>query len=225
MRRAANDAANVHGARKLWLSWIGDIVLTHLAGAPARDVEKLSSIDRSMSVTSGGTAPNPCNSGGSCSLGAASGGIVAVFSMWNLPPSRHQVQIEPSRLWCRPRRRGSRTREPDRARAHFQRHLMIGAEIDGLDVSPGPQIPEVIRWPYLFESRSPARSRSRTAAAMPTRSSPCNPRQVPPEVICSVCGTRSISHLPSTSKVWQSMMKMPGGPSVPSLPPPPSVLT
>ena len=31
--------------------------------------------------------------------GAGSGGMVAVFSMWNLPSSRHQVQIEkPSRL-------------------------------------------------------------------------------------------------------------------------------
>src|SRR5258708_27321711 len=27
--------------------------------------------------------------------------------------------------------------------AHFQCHLMVGAEIDGLDVTPGPQIPEV----------------------------------------------------------------------------------
>jgi hypothetical protein len=26
------------------------------------------------------------------------GGIVAVFSMWNLPPSRHHAQIEPSRF-------------------------------------------------------------------------------------------------------------------------------
>jgi len=32
-------------------------------------------MDRSMSVTSGGTAPNPCSRGGSCSLGAGSAGI------------------------------------------------------------------------------------------------------------------------------------------------------
>ena len=27
--------------------------------------------------------------------------------------------------------------------ANFQRHLVVGAEVDGLDVAPGPQIPEV----------------------------------------------------------------------------------
>src|SRR5438046_1250585 len=51
-----------------------------------------------MSATSGGTAPNPCRTGGSWSLDAGSGAIVAVFSMQNLPLSRHQVQIEPSRF-------------------------------------------------------------------------------------------------------------------------------
>jgi hypothetical protein len=51
-----------------------------------------------MSVTSGGTAPNPCRSDGSFSFGAGSGGMVAVFSTWNFPPSRHHVQIEASRL-------------------------------------------------------------------------------------------------------------------------------
>src|SRR5215217_9235186 len=51
-----------------------------------------------MSVTNGGTAPNPCSNGGSWSLDAGSGGMVAVFSMWNLPSSRHQVHIEPSRF-------------------------------------------------------------------------------------------------------------------------------
>jgi hypothetical protein len=51
-----------------------------------------------MSVTIGGTAPNPCRSSGSWSFDAGSGGIVAVFSIWNLPSSRHQVQIEPSRF-------------------------------------------------------------------------------------------------------------------------------
>src|SRR5438093_12406219 len=72
-------------------------------------------MERSMSVTIGGTAPNPCKRGGSWSLDAGSGGIVAVFSMWNLPPSRHQVQIEPSRFVVSTTTPKSRTREPDHA--------------------------------------------------------------------------------------------------------------
>ena len=97
-----------------------------------------------MSVTSGGTAPNPCSKGGSWSFGAGSGGIVAVFSMWNLPPSRHQVQIEPSRFVVstttprKPSLAHRVVRGPD-----FQRHLVIGSEIDRLDIASGPEIPEV----------------------------------------------------------------------------------
>src|SRR4051812_32216058 len=43
-----------------------------------------------MPVTRGGTAPKPLSSGGRSSAGAGSGGMVAVFSMWDLPSSRHQ---------------------------------------------------------------------------------------------------------------------------------------
>src|SRR5713101_6125983 len=101
-------------------------------------------MERSMSVTSGGTAPKPCNSGGNCSFGAASGGIVAVFSMWNLPPSRHQVQIEPSRFVVV----DHDSHEPVLAYRivrgpYLKRHLVIGAKIDRLDVAPSPEIPEV----------------------------------------------------------------------------------
>src|SRR5450631_1380723 len=97
--------------------------------------KNLSSMDKSMSVTSGGTAPNPCRSGGNWSFGAGSAGMVAVFSMWNLPPSRHQVQIEPSRFV---------SVDDDAQEAvltngivggtNFQCHLMVGAKINRLDV-------------------------------------------------------------------------------------------
>src|SRR5262249_12603172 len=40
MGRAAGDAAKVDRARELWFFWIGDVVLTHLAGSPAGDVQK-----------------------------------------------------------------------------------------------------------------------------------------------------------------------------------------
>src|ERR1700674_182333 len=101
-------------------------------------------MERSMSVTSGGTAPNSFRSGGSWSLDAGSGGIVAVFSMWKFPPSRHQVQIEPSRFVAStttPRNPYSRT--GSWAGSHLKRHLVVGAKIDRLDVAPGPEIPEV----------------------------------------------------------------------------------
>jgi hypothetical protein len=55
-----------------------------------------------MSVTSGGTASKPCHSGGNWSFLAGSGGMVAVFLQWNVPFSRHHVQIEPSRLVVSP---------------------------------------------------------------------------------------------------------------------------
>ena len=54
-----------------------------------------SSTDSAMSVTSGGTAPNGCRAGGSCSVSAGSGGIVITFSALNVPsPLRSQSQIE-----------------------------------------------------------------------------------------------------------------------------------
>src|SRR6476659_607535 len=41
VRRAADNAADVDRARKLRLSGVGDVVLTHLAGSPASDIQKL----------------------------------------------------------------------------------------------------------------------------------------------------------------------------------------
>src|SRR6185503_18118249 len=41
VRRAADDATDVDRARQLRLSGVGDVVLTHLAGSPASDVQKL----------------------------------------------------------------------------------------------------------------------------------------------------------------------------------------
>src|SRR6202047_11555 len=101
-------------------------------------------MDRSISVTSGGTAPKPCRSGGNWSFGAGSAGIVGVLLDVKLaalaPPGPdrpfevggvdHDTQeaVLANRIVSGP---------------HFQRHLMVGAEIDRLDVSPLPKIPEV----------------------------------------------------------------------------------
>src|SRR6202022_4138653 len=57
----------------------------------------LSSIDRSMSVTSGGQALKPLSTGGSRSGSAGSAGMVMIFFTAHLLPSRYQVQIEDER--------------------------------------------------------------------------------------------------------------------------------
>src|SRR5262249_3009011 len=58
---------------------------------------KRSSIDRSMSVTSGGHALNPFSTGGSWSGSAGSAGIEMIFLAAQFSPSRYQVQIEDDR--------------------------------------------------------------------------------------------------------------------------------
>src|SRR6516165_2426081 len=55
---------------------------------------KRSSIDKSMSVTSGGTALKPLSTGGSKSGSAGSAGIEMIFFTAHLLPSRYQVQID-----------------------------------------------------------------------------------------------------------------------------------
>ena len=51
-----------------------------------------------MSVISGGTAPNGCRIGGSCSASAGSAGIVITFSAETVPSSaRFQSQTEAER--------------------------------------------------------------------------------------------------------------------------------
>src|SRR2546423_14114473 len=47
----------------------------------------LSSTDRSMSVTSGGTAPKGCRAGGRCSAAAGSAGVSMGLTAFHRPPS------------------------------------------------------------------------------------------------------------------------------------------
>src|SRR5689334_6351343 len=58
----------------------------------------LSSIDRSISVTRGGTALNPLSSGGNWSSLAGSAGISITFLTAHWLPSLYQVQIEDDRF-------------------------------------------------------------------------------------------------------------------------------
>src|SRR5262249_58461435 len=58
---------------------------------------RLSSTDRPMSVTSGGTAPKPCSSGGNCSAGAGSAGVVITLLGAHLPLGSCPSQIDADR--------------------------------------------------------------------------------------------------------------------------------
>src|SRR5437763_5104386 len=57
----------------------------------------LSSTERSMSLISGGTAPNGCNAGGSSEASAGSAGIVITFLAAHRSPSRCQSQTDAER--------------------------------------------------------------------------------------------------------------------------------
>ena len=130
-------------------------------------------------------------------------------------------------LWCLPQRPGSRIRgrgrEPDEPREPFDgwhRDRSSGHFAEPGDPRSGSD------GRIYLTANPPARSRSRTAVATPTRSIPCSrAADSTRSHNAGFGGPRSISQRPGTSKVSQSMMKIPGGPSVPSLPLPPSVLT
>ena len=123
---------------------IGDVVLTHLAGAPAGDVEKLV-VHRQVDV--GDQRRHRAKALQQRRQ------LILRRGLWR--DRRRLLDVELAAL---------APPGPDRAfevggvdhdaeeavfanrivrGPHFQRHLMVGAEIDGLHVSPGPQIPEV----------------------------------------------------------------------------------
>src|SRR5918998_3105478 len=63
MRRFANDAPQMHGARVPGVERVGDVVLAQLAGAPARDVEELV-VEREVYVSGQGRhRPEPPEDG------------------------------------------------------------------------------------------------------------------------------------------------------------------
>jgi hypothetical protein len=73
------------------------VVLLQVAGAQQATYRKRSSIERSMSLTSGRTALKPLSTGGRRSGSAASAGIEMIFFTAHLSPSRYQVQIDDER--------------------------------------------------------------------------------------------------------------------------------
>ena len=98
-----------------------------------------------MSVTSGGTAPNGCRIGGSCSVSAGSAGIVITFSTRDgavvgaLPQPHRGGQVGG---------RGDDADEPVRLarvvrRPQLEHHLVLGAEVDLLQVRALLEVPDV----------------------------------------------------------------------------------
>jgi hypothetical protein len=109
---------------------------------------------------------------------------------------------------------------------HLQRHLVIGAEIDGLDVAARPQIPEMhVMAVFVGQQILGDDAVLELRRQAPFAGDHVVARQVPPEIVVQLL--RPAVDLPAAliSKVSQSMMNTPGGPSVPSGPPPPSVET
>ena len=99
-----------------------------------------------MSVTSGGTAPKPCSSGGSSSASAGSAGIVIALRIFQSPSSRYQCQTEAER---------SSTETTTPTNPHWRRgscagpqlehHLVLVADVERLQVLPATEIADVHR--------------------------------------------------------------------------------
>ena len=103
-----------------------------------------SSRERLMSVTSGGTAPNPLSRGGSCAGSAGSAGISMTFrimpgSTVPIPgPDRGRQVLQARNGASEPVGLGWVVRRPQ-----LEHHLIFRTELELLDVSPLMQIPHV----------------------------------------------------------------------------------
>src|SRR6266403_2729335 len=184
----ASDAADVYRTRKLRLPRICDVVLTHLTGSPAGDVEE-PVIHREVDVGHQRRhRAKPLQEGWQLVLGRRFGRdrrrLLDLELAFFAPPG-------PDRAF-EVRGVDHHAQEPVLADgivrgAHLERHLVLGAKIARLDVAPGPDIPEVdpmailvrekiLRHdPVLVLRRQPPLARHHVVA-----------RQVPPEVIVQV---------------------------------------
>src|ERR1700733_5136348 len=195
--RASGDAADTDGAGELGLSRLGDVVLTHLACSPARDVEELvvqrevdvadqrrrraKALQQRRQLLFGRRLRQDCR----CLLDME----LAVLA----PPRPNRA----FKIGC-VNDDTQKTVFADRVmrRADFERHLVIGAEIDRLHVAPRAQLPEmemvavfvreqVFRNDAVLElRRQPPFARHHVVA-----------RQVPPEIVMQLL--RSAVDLPT----------------------------
>src|SRR3954462_876547 len=100
-----------------------------------------------MSVMSGGTAPNGCSAGGSCSVSAGSAGISMTFSAFTSPFTPSPRQTEADRDGGG--RGGGGDHDADEAvgpgrvvgGAQLEHHLLLGTEVDRLLVAAASHVP------------------------------------------------------------------------------------
>jgi hypothetical protein len=142
----ARDPADMHRTRQLGVHRVGDVILAHLAGAPAGDIQE-PVIETEVDVGDQRRhGPKALQQRRQVVLGRWYRiGMVMVFLASKVPSSlRHQVQIAPCRLvvsTTTPQKPYSFTGSwagPD-----FQRHLVVLAKIDGLYAFAGTQIPKM----------------------------------------------------------------------------------
>src|SRR5947199_5779527 len=83
----------------VFLGWNGsDTSYCRNSPVPKQDTyRKRSSSERLISVIKGGTALNPCSSGGKVAGSAGSAGISITFLMAHFPSSRYHTQIDAER--------------------------------------------------------------------------------------------------------------------------------
>ena len=141
-------------ARKLRLPRLGDVVLPHLAGSPAGDVQEAVVHGKVDVGHQRRHCAEPLQERRQLVLGRRLGRdgrrlfdveLAAFAPPGPNGPSRFVSTTTPRKPYSRTGSCAGRT---------LQRHLMVGAEIDRLDVAPGPQIPKVDVVAMLFASRS-----------------------------------------------------------------------
>ena len=131
-------------ACELRLSRLGDVILAHLTGAPARDIKE-AVIHGEIDVR---------DKGRDCSKPLKNWWQL-LFRRWLRRDRRRFLDVKLAAFSPPGPDRAFKVRRVDNdaqeavfahgivRRAHLEHHLMVGAEIDGLNVAPCSQIPEM----------------------------------------------------------------------------------
>src|SRR5262245_55548479 len=140
----SRDAANMHRSSQLGCARITNIVLAHLAGAPARHIEK-PVVEREVDV--GDQRWHGAESLKQrwklvllCRLGWNDRGFFAPEFVALAPPRPYRP-LEIGRVHHNPNKAVFFNRVV--RRSDLESHLVVGAQIDCLDIASRPQIPEV----------------------------------------------------------------------------------
>ena len=176
----------------------------------------LSSRDRLISVTSGGTAPNRLSGGGSDSASAGSAGIV--ITSGSSSRRRRGATATPTPTSPRPTPPRRRSRTPSRVvrRPQLERHLMLVAEVERPQMAAVAQIPHMNRVAVLAAEQQLGHdavlehSRRAPLARQPRLMPRCHQKSY-----ANFCGPRSTSQRPSRSNLSRSSRKSPPAPSAP----------